>query len=1015
MTTFREVLFAREGRIMVEHVVNSSVCGVFVSDERKKMLILHVDDDSSFLNVAKQCLEIDREFEIDTASSVDEAFEKMRTRTYDVIVSDYHMPGKDGLDFLNELRQNGNTVPFIVFTGKGREEVAVRALNLGANQYLNKTGEPETVYTELARSIREAVQNCRVLAEGKKSEEPAKESERKYRSLYDVMSEGVCFHKIIYDQSGKAEDYVITDANPAFEKITGIKREESVGCRASKLYGTNEPPYLDVYSKVAASGESTSFETYFPPMMKHFSISVFSLAKDVFATVFCDLTERRKTENELRTSIQRYECLFQATEELEWTTNAEGEIVEDLPLFRKFTGQTFEEIKGWNWARALHPDDIERTARTWREAYERRSKYEVEYRLRRHDGVYRRFLARGVPLFTEDGSIKEWVGSCTDVTELKKTEQELRRFSSGVKASLDGIITGELDGTISDVNEAALRIYGSDNRRDLIGKNVQDFLVERDRTRAMQNAVVTIQTGRGKTIEYTALTKNGIEVPIEVTTQLLVDEKGEPTGFVDIVRDLTERKKAEEALKESEERYSRLSAAAFEGIGISERGKITDVNDQLAKMLGYEPNELIGKPVLDIVAPESRDLVTANMQKGYEGSYEHLAVRKDGSVFPVETRARSIHYSGHTQRVNAIRDIIERKELEKSLRESEEKFRGLFSGDPEATVFTDPKMRIVDVNPRFTSLFGYSLEEVKGKDLTEVIVPMNLVEEGKMLDKKAACGYVYHDTVRMKKDGSLVHVSVSAAPISVQGQLIGYMGVYKDISQMKSAEKKLAMMNEKLRVIGGLTRHDVRNKLSIITANAYLSKKRLQDRPEMVESFKEMEFACDMILRIFDFARDYERLGVEELTYVDVEDCFQRAASFFSNIDGTVIENECQGVTVLADSLLRQLFYNLIDNSLKYGEHVTRINVRYEKFDNQLKLIYEDNGVGISAQAKSALFSEGYTTGKGSGYGLYFIKKMMEVYGWTITESGTSGKGAQFVMTIPRINNQGKENYRITE
>jgi len=142
MITFREILLGREVRIMVEHPANLSAREVFVLDDRKKMRVLHVDDDSPFLKVAKQCLEIGGEFEIDTASSVDEAFEKMRTKAYDAVVSDYQMPDKDGLDFLKELRQSGNTVPFIMFTGKGREEVAVKALNLGANQYLNKTGEP---------------------------------------------------------------------------------------------------------------------------------------------------------------------------------------------------------------------------------------------------------------------------------------------------------------------------------------------------------------------------------------------------------------------------------------------------------------------------------------------------------------------------------------------------------------------------------------------------------------------------------------------------------------------------------------------------------------------------------------------------------------------------------------------------------------------------------------------------------------------------------------------------------
>jgi DNA-binding NtrC family response regulator len=120
--------------------------------------VLHVDDDVSFLKVAKQCLKLHGSFEVDTASSVDAAKQKMKLKAYDAIVSDYVMPGKDGLQFLNELREKGNRIPFIIFTGKGREEVAaIKALNLGADGYFGKLGEAETIYGELARGIYQAV------------------------------------------------------------------------------------------------------------------------------------------------------------------------------------------------------------------------------------------------------------------------------------------------------------------------------------------------------------------------------------------------------------------------------------------------------------------------------------------------------------------------------------------------------------------------------------------------------------------------------------------------------------------------------------------------------------------------------------------------------------------------------------------------------------------------------------------------------------------------------------------
>jgi two-component system, cell cycle sensor histidine kinase and response regulator CckA len=129
-----------------------------------------------------------------------------------------------------------------------------------------------------------------------------------------------------------------------------------------------------------------------------------------------------------------------------------------------------------------------------------------------------------------------------------------------------------------------------------------------------------------------------------------------------------EREQAEAALRESEERFAILSQATFEGIGLSDAGRVIDANDQLAKMLGYEPGELIGTQVLRMVAPESRDLVIGHMRAGHEAPYEHLALRKDGSVFPVEVRARALPYKGRIVRVAAVRDIAERRQTEAALR-----------------------------------------------------------------------------------------------------------------------------------------------------------------------------------------------------------------------------------------------------------------------------------------------------------------------------------------------------------
>ena len=739
------------------------------------------------------------------------------------------------------------------------------------------------------------------------------------------------------------------------------------------------------------------------------------------------------------------------------------------------------------------------------------------------------------------------LSACT--TQKTTAEEELRRFSTAVRTSLDGIITGDLNGNITDVNDAVLRMYGCTDKRDLIGKNVLDFVVDTDRERALRDSMESMRTGQGRTTEYMALTKNG-EVPIEITTGFIRNEQGEPIGFVDIVHNISERKKAELKLQESEKKYRELAdqlpVVVFE---IDLDGKFTFVNEKAFEITGYSAEDFEnGLNIHQMVVGKELDKLKTRIHEtlcGEKIEYsDYNILRKDGTTFPALACANAIVHEGKTVGLRGIvadiserektreelieseekykdifenardaiyvhdlkgkiisinkvvqeygytqeqiigknmlkfipkrywpkliaqlsqiargkrvegeieidtpvgkigaeyrsnpifrgdkvvgvhsvmRDITRRKKIEKALLESEQRFKALFTGNPEATAYLAQGFRILDINPRFEELFGYSLLEAKGRNINELIVELTKKKEAETLDQNAIKGYVYHNTVRKRKDGSSIQVSVSAAPMIVNGKTVGYVVMYKDISDLKSAEaamiemmQKTVMMNEKLQVVGGLTRHDVRNKLSTITGNIYLNKKRLSDHPEILESLNDMASACEQIVRIFDFAKDYEMLGVEELTYIDVEDAIQKAVSLFSDLKGIKVMNECRGLTVLADSLLRQLFYNLIDNSLKYGRKATKVNVHFEKTPrDELKLLYEDDGVGILDGEKPNLFKEGYTTGKGSGYGLYLIKKMVEVYGWAIQETGEPGRGVQFTITIPNVNQKNKENYQI--
>jgi signal transduction histidine kinase len=180
----------------------------------------------------------------------------------------------------------------------------------------------------------------------------------------------------------------------------------------------------------------------------------------------------------------------------------------------------------------------------------------------------------------------------------------------------------------------------------------------------------------------------------------------------------------------------------------------------------------------------------------------------------------------------------------------------------------------------------------------------------------------------------------------------------------------------------------------------YLARNKCKIEPNLEKYLSNIDNSIKNICDIFDFAKTYEMIGVEELVLVDIGKMVQNALSFFSDLKGVKVENQCIEFEVIADSLLTQVFYNLIDNSLKYGEKISTIRIFAQKLsEDSVKLCFKDDGVGIDKRFKEHIFERGF--GKGTGFGLYLIRKICEVYGWKVKENGQPGQGAQFEFIIP--------------
>jgi len=354
------------------------------------------------------------------------------------------------------------------------------------------------------------------------------------------------------------------------------------------------------------------------------------------------------------------------------------------------------------------------------------------------------------------------------------------------------------------------------------------------------------------------------------------------------------------------------------------------------------------------------------------------------------------------------KDFKVMKKAEEELEECHRRFQTLLTLIVDPVAIVDERGKILEITQRVEEITGYTREELVGKNFFKLSLASNktkLVMSRNLAKRMRGAQISPYEVELLTKDGEKLAYEIDAAKIDFKGKPADIV-VFRDISANKQ-------LDEKLRVVGSLTRHDVRNKLTLVTGSTYLLRKRLAGDPRALGHLDDIDAAVRQVEKIFEFARIYEKLGIEELVYIDMEEILKEAASLFSDLKGIEIVNDCKGVSVLADSLLRQVFYNLIDNSLKHGEKIKRIIVHCEDDGNQLKLIYEDDGVGISDDVRINLFKEG--GGKGTGYGLFMIKRICEVYGWMIEETGKQGKGTQFIMTIPRKNRAEKTLYKVQE
>ncbi|MCK4361826.1 MAG: PAS domain S-box protein [Dehalococcoidia bacterium] len=362
----------------------------------------------------------------------------------------------------------------------------------------------------------------------------------------------------------------------------------------------------------------------------------------------------------------------------------------------------------------------------------------------------------------------------------------------------EGITVTDLEGNIVEANEALLRMSGYGCKEELIGRNGLQFIAEKDRAKAVEDMMKAVDGGYGAAREYTFVGKDGREFDAEASGSLLRDSTGNPSGFISVIRDITERKQAEELFKS-------LTSSSPIGIYVVQDGKFQFVNAQFQKYAGYSEDELLGMDSLSFVFPDERNRVRENAVKMLKGErsipYEYQFVNKEGEVRWIMETVVPIQYLGRRAALGNFMDITERDRAEEALRESEEKYRALVDHMEEGyLVFRGGRIRYA--NRRCAEVIGIPVKKLIGEDYWRFLAPESQEQARQTYETLTGGGKVHpiQEYVYLTEAGRRIPVETSMREITYEGKP-SYAVVWRDITERKRAEEALRKSEEQFRAL----------------------------------------------------------------------------------------------------------------------------------------------------------------------------------------------------------------------
>ncbi len=752
--------------------------------------------------------------------------------------------------------------------------------------------------------------------------------------------------------------------------------------------------------------------------------------------IFTDIAERKKAEDVLRESEQRYRDIFNSATDAILILDLEKHIVDANFEACKMFGYSRDEMIGLAVQKLVRPD-YRRKPEEFKSEIEAKGQIHFEAVNLRKDGNPFNVEVRGT-IFAHNGK-KHFLIAIRDITERKKAEEALRmfeeRFSGLAERSFDLIFMTDAQGYLTYVSNASEKILDY-KPEEMVGTHFKNYLIKSEIPRVSQLFAENMRGENLGVFQMEAMRKDGSSVFIELNSAPILKD-GETIGMQGIIRDITERKKAEDELQESEQRFRAIFYGAADGMLLAdlESKKFQTANKMICQMLGYSPEEFKNLGVADIHHEEDLPYVIEQFEKQSRGEFtlsrDIPVKRKDGSVFYADINSVTMTLRGKTYLMGIFRDVTDRKRAEEALRASESKYRTLVENLPQKIFLKDKNSVFVSCNDNLARDFKIKSEEITGKTDYDFL-PKELADKYRADDKRIIeSGQTEAIEEKYIEEGEERIVHTVKTPVKdEQGNVIGVLGIFWDITELKRREKELNIYRQKmaraeqlasLGTLSATLAHELTQPLTVMRLsieNALMKLETTSSAATIIKNIKdsltEVSNITSIVERFRNYARKSSKTGVSK---VDLKAVAERTVQLLSeSARQAKVTLQLEGMDELppvysSEKDLDQLFFALIENAVQAagGKKNRRLIISGAVQDEQIELRFSDDCGGIAPENLDRIFEPFFTTkpaGEGTGLGLCVVQRIILGAGGKVRVESKAGKGTTFFITLPI--NRGK-------